>query len=48
MRTGVYAPWYLLLWRLLWWLPAYSLKILFTVVVLIGWGPNAARRAWER
>lgn len=43
----MFNPWYIIAWRLLWFLPAQALRMLFTLVVGIGFGRRAARDVWR-
>lgn len=35
-----YAPWYVIAWRMVWWVPLKVARELFLLFVLLGWGPR--------
>jgi len=37
----------LILWRLIWILPAHVARILLCTIMLIGWGKESAITAWD-
>lgn len=42
-----YAPWYVIAWRLIWWLPVQALRVALCITVAAGWGGSDAHRMWE-
>lgn len=36
------APYHVIAWRLIWWIPMLITKSLFLAVVTVGWGPKIA------
>jgi hypothetical protein len=42
-----YAPWYVIAWRLLWWVPLQLARFVLCTITLVGWGPSAARGIWK-
>jgi hypothetical protein len=45
-REG-WAPWYLIVWRLIWFVPVMLARVLFVLILGIGWGPETASAAWR-
>ncbi len=43
-----WAPWYVILWRLIWFIPIQFLRILLTACVAICYGENTGRILWYR
>lgn len=35
-----YAPWYVIAWRMVWWVPLKISRELFLLFALLGWGPR--------
>ena len=40
-------PWYVIARRSIFMLPAYVSLCIFVAIVFLGWGRNAARKAWD-
>lgn len=41
------APWWVVIWRLLWIVPAWLFALGLCGCVLFGWGPRSALRVWS-
>lgn len=41
------APWFVIMWRALWWLPMVASVMLSTLIVAIAFGPRSAKRMWD-
>jgi hypothetical protein len=41
------SPWYIVFRRSIWILPAYAARILFVVLVWLGWGYDNALDMWQ-
>ena len=42
-----WAPWYLIAWRVIWFVPSQVCRAAFVLTVTIGWGPRAGADAWN-
>ena len=47
MRSG-WAPWYVIIWHLLWAIPYTLGRVICVVAVLFGWGPQSAKEIWNK
>lgn len=43
----MYAPWYVIAWRLLWMIPLHLALLLYAVTVAITYGPRAGLDAFN-
>jgi hypothetical protein len=42
-----YSPWYVIGWRLLWFIPWYVCKCCLVLVTCVAWGPRTAIELWD-
>jgi len=42
------APWWKIVWRALWFIPAWFTLAIWLAVVLIGWGPQSVKYTASR
>lgn len=42
-----YAPWYVIVWRFIWFLPLQVFRFGFLAIAFIGWGRQTAMEAFE-
>jgi hypothetical protein len=40
-------PWYTIVWRALWLVPATVFRLAFVATVAAGWGPKCAASVWR-
>jgi hypothetical protein len=41
------ASWYIIAWRLLWFIPLQLGRALFVISAFMGWGLNHGQSAWD-
>lgn len=41
------VSWYVIVWRLPWWVLAHVLRVMLSLVMLVGWGRHIAVQMWE-
>jgi hypothetical protein len=42
-----YVPWWLLSWRIFWYIPMQVFRFMYLSCCLFGWGPKIAKRMFE-
>ncbi len=42
--TSTYEPWFVILWRLVWFIPITLTMTAFLIIAVVGWGPEMTRR----
>lgn len=43
-----YVPWYVVAWRLPWWVLAHVTLFALAIITFWGWGPTRALEVWEK
>lgn len=46
-KHGILNPWYIILWRTLWFVPVKVALLIATLFVFIGFGKDTAEQVWD-
>jgi len=41
-------PWWIIIWRVIWIVPVYASTLLMCFFIMMGYGINNAKEAWDR